>query len=420
MTVTNRMSPVHPGEILREEMEERDLSANALARALAIPTNRITAILNGQRGVSADTARGLSRCLGTTPDFWLNLQKTWELRCAEIEAEEGKRVRFVPMTGSVIGGRDKDKKERISEVLADLQIAIRGLGTQTSGVYEGREMAQMLGALARMCSVFLRKLVLGNRGESKTRLLDENVMDSLKFRFQPLRRVPPERRRTIETGFGVGGGFMELTKVDEPGPGPAPTYRFPVAPHDLSILIEWPLPGTADWTGTPSEMEPWTLSVEQLFDTGSTRTMSCNAWLGQQVVNFDGRLISLKEIIQTVVNLEGAHAINVARLADFEGDKPLKAAQNPQLHLLNNVTLFGIRYAHLIVIEAAMYLYQRLLDEKSIQRPDGDIYLLKPGFECPKEQANSSRPDWLRFDGTMMMEFSDTPRLTRYTIRPVD
>ena len=45
MTATNRMSPVHPGEILREEMDERDLSANALAQALDIPTNRITAIL---------------------------------------------------------------------------------------------------------------------------------------------------------------------------------------------------------------------------------------------------------------------------------------------------------------------------------------------------------------------------------------
>ena len=50
MTVTNSMSPVHPGEILREEIDERDLSATALAQALHIPANRITAILNGQRG----------------------------------------------------------------------------------------------------------------------------------------------------------------------------------------------------------------------------------------------------------------------------------------------------------------------------------------------------------------------------------
>ena len=57
----------------------------------------------------------------------------------------------------------------------------------------------------------------------------------------------------------------------------------------------------------------------------------------------------------------------------------------------------------MIVIESALYLYDRLLDERSIQRPDGDIYRVKPGFWCPAEQAGSSRPDWLRFDGTMMI-----------------
>ena len=147
--------------------------------------------------------------------------------------------------------------------------------------------------------------------------------------------------------------------------------------------------------------------------------MGCDEWLGQQVVNFDGRTISLKEILQTVVNLEGAHATNVTRLAEIEGHKPLKQGQNLQIHLLNNITLFGIRYTHLVVIEAALYLYVRLLDETSIQRPDGGIYLVKPGFYCPRDQASSSRPDWLRFEGTMMMEFSSEPRVTRYTIKPV-
>ena len=147
--------------------------------------------------------------------------------------------------------------------------------------------------------------------------------------------------------------------------------------------------------------------------------MTCNEWLGQQVVNFDSRTISLKEIIQTVVNLEGAHAINTARLAEIEGHKPLRQAQKLHFHLLNNITLFGIRYAHVIVIEAALYLYQKLLDEPSIQRPEGEIYLVNPGFDCPREQATSSRPNWLRFEGTMMMEFSSEPKVTQYAIKPV-
>lgn len=86
MTAKNGMRPVHPGEILRVELDAIGLSANALSRALGVPANRVILILNGQRGVSADTALRLARYFGTTPQLWLNLQMTWELRRAEIEA----------------------------------------------------------------------------------------------------------------------------------------------------------------------------------------------------------------------------------------------------------------------------------------------------------------------------------------------
>lgn len=86
----NGMRPVHPGEVLREELGEMEISAKAFAAALDVPGNRITAILNGQRGVTADTALRLSRYLDTTPEFWLNLQKTFELRVAEMRT--GKRI----------------------------------------------------------------------------------------------------------------------------------------------------------------------------------------------------------------------------------------------------------------------------------------------------------------------------------------
>ena len=82
----NGMRSVHPGEILRDELDALGLSANALSKALGVPVNRITAILNGQRGVTANTALRLARYFGTTPQVWLNLQKTWELRREEIEA----------------------------------------------------------------------------------------------------------------------------------------------------------------------------------------------------------------------------------------------------------------------------------------------------------------------------------------------
>ncbi|MXY68827.1 MAG: HigA family addiction module antidote protein [Acidobacteriia bacterium] len=86
MNARNGMRPVHPGEILRDELEALGLSATALARELDVPVNRITAILRGHRGVTANTALRLARYSGTTPQVWLNLQKNYELRLAEIEA----------------------------------------------------------------------------------------------------------------------------------------------------------------------------------------------------------------------------------------------------------------------------------------------------------------------------------------------
>lgn len=86
MNAVNGMRPVHPGEILRDELDALGLSANALAKELAVPVNRISAILRGQRGVPSNTAVRLARYFGTTPQVWLNLQKTYELRRAEIES----------------------------------------------------------------------------------------------------------------------------------------------------------------------------------------------------------------------------------------------------------------------------------------------------------------------------------------------
>ena len=96
MATQNHMQPVHPGEILAEELEELGMSANALSKALCVPANRITSILNGSRAVTADTALRLSRYLGTTPEFWLNLQKTFELRSAQISSEMVINVMVTP------------------------------------------------------------------------------------------------------------------------------------------------------------------------------------------------------------------------------------------------------------------------------------------------------------------------------------
>ena len=84
------MVPIHPGRILRRELTARDLSANALARALRVPSGRIVDILNGKRAISAETALRLGRYFGNDPQFWLNLQAQYDLAVATREV--GARV----------------------------------------------------------------------------------------------------------------------------------------------------------------------------------------------------------------------------------------------------------------------------------------------------------------------------------------
>jgi addiction module HigA family antidote len=77
------LDPIPPGEILMEEfMRPLGISINALARALAVPPNRISAIVNGTRAITADTALRLGKYFGTSPETWLDLQSDYELRVA--------------------------------------------------------------------------------------------------------------------------------------------------------------------------------------------------------------------------------------------------------------------------------------------------------------------------------------------------
>ena len=82
-------TPIHPGEILADELKEIGISAAELARTLGVPANRISQIINGKRAISADTALRLARYFGTTPDLWMNLQKNYELDLARRQLADG-------------------------------------------------------------------------------------------------------------------------------------------------------------------------------------------------------------------------------------------------------------------------------------------------------------------------------------------
>ena len=82
------MKPIHPGRILKREMTARNLSANKLALALRVPSGRITQIINGKRGITAESALRFSRYFGNSARFWMNLQARYELATAEQDIGE--------------------------------------------------------------------------------------------------------------------------------------------------------------------------------------------------------------------------------------------------------------------------------------------------------------------------------------------
>ena len=87
-------TPIHPGEILADELEEIGLTAAELARLLEVPANRISEITSRKRAITADTALRLARYFGTSPDLWMNLQKTYELDVARKEV--GNAIKRIP------------------------------------------------------------------------------------------------------------------------------------------------------------------------------------------------------------------------------------------------------------------------------------------------------------------------------------
>ena len=91
-------TPIHPGEILAEELDELGMSALKLANALHVPANRISQIVSGRRGITAETALRLGQYFGTSAEFWLNLQKSYELRLAEQHCGDEIRQTIEPLS----------------------------------------------------------------------------------------------------------------------------------------------------------------------------------------------------------------------------------------------------------------------------------------------------------------------------------
>jgi antitoxin HigA-1 len=86
-------TPVHPGEVLQDELEEVDLTQSALARHIGVLPKTINEICRGKRGISAEMAMKLSKALGGNPQFWLNLQNNWEI--SELDKAAFKNIQHI-------------------------------------------------------------------------------------------------------------------------------------------------------------------------------------------------------------------------------------------------------------------------------------------------------------------------------------
>ncbi len=87
-------TPIHPGEILADELEELGISPTELSRQIRVPANRISQIINSKRSITGDTALRLAHWFGTSPQFWMNLQALYDVRIAEEGA--GTEIKTLP------------------------------------------------------------------------------------------------------------------------------------------------------------------------------------------------------------------------------------------------------------------------------------------------------------------------------------
>ena len=99
-SITAKLAPVHPGEILRETLDDIGLSMNQLAQAIHVPANRISAIVAGKRSITGETALRLARYLATTPGYWMNLQARFDLESARDAWEAKVEAEIRPRTAA--------------------------------------------------------------------------------------------------------------------------------------------------------------------------------------------------------------------------------------------------------------------------------------------------------------------------------
>ena len=183
-------------------------------------------------------------------------------------ADSHERIRFVNATGSPVTLGHRDGVERIREAMVDLQVAIDGCVAQSPD-----RLGDTVASLARHCSIFLRKMVLGDK--RSPRLLDGDFCQMAELGFNKISKVPTNRRTLTLVPIDIARGYIQATKLDEGTSDPEYTEVIPIGPQRLTIDIEWPLPGMTHWLDQPVPEAPWEIRVEGLFESQSDQVLDC-------------------------------------------------------------------------------------------------------------------------------------------------
>ena len=320
-------------------------------------------------------------------------------------------IQFIPSIGSPVIVGQRDQTQRIRDAVTDLQVVIDGCAVQSR-----KRLRDTAASLARHCSIFLRKMVLND--SHNQRLLDNDLCQTAGLRFDKIRRISGDRRILTLVPVDGSGGFMQLSKLNKETLEPEATYGIPIGPQRLSFEVQWPLPGMATWSSQPTPEVPWRITPEELFDSQSSPSPDRDAWLGQQLVVFDNRGITLRDVIRVIANTEGAHSPPLDRLRLPQGDEDrsrFRVIRDGEIHILSHILASGVRYSHAIVIEAAMYLYRQLTRNESITTPEGAGEILQ--LNNAPEAVFGSVQDWLQFDGGLQMALGGREQSISHKVR---
>lgn len=214
---------------------------------------------------------------------------------------------------------------------------------------------------------------------------------------------------------------MVVQKLNEETLEPEFYQQVPVGPQSLTFHVDWPLSGMAGWISQPTEDHPWKLTPEELFDLDANPSLDCDGWLGQQVVIFDRRGITLRDIVRVIANTEAAHSPPMDRLMVPAGTKDRsrhRVVDDVEIHILGSLTVFGVRYVHALVMEAAIYLYNQLVKKASNTEELDEGWRLFPIFGfCWDRSVFSSEQQWLRFGGGLIPSLGGSEQSIAHRLR---